>query len=225
MKIAVTAAGASLDAQVDPRFGRCPCFMIINAESMDFEAIKNPNAALGGGAGVQAGQLMAEKEVQFVLTGNCGPNAHQALSAAGIQIVVGCAGVVREVVERFKADGFNAAGAPSVASHFGMAGASDSPRDMPASPRQGAAPDAGASMGRGMRGGGGRGMGGGRGRGMEMRGGNLGAAAPLTQPSADQDSSKEDELASLKAQAEAMSQGLQEVNEKIARLERDAEDS
>ena len=50
MKIAITATGASLDARLDPRFGRCPCFLIIDTDSMNFEAVENPNAALGGGA-------------------------------------------------------------------------------------------------------------------------------------------------------------------------------
>ncbi len=175
MKIAVTAAGASLDSQVDPRFGRSPRFLIIDTESMDFEAIENPNAALGRGAGTQSGQLMAEKEVAVVLTGNCGPNAHRALSAAGIQIIVGCSGMVREAVERFKAGGFKVTGAPNVAGQCRAAGASESPQGLPLPTGQGAARGGGRGMGggggRGMGGGGGRGMGGGGGRGMGGGGG------------------------------------------------------
>ena len=224
MKIAVTAAGASLDAQVDPRFGRCPCFLVIDTDSMDFEALENPNVALGGGAGIQSGQLMAEKEVQFVLTGNCGPNAHQALSAAGIQVIVGCSGVVREVIERFKAGGFNAAGAPNVASHFGMGGAPNLPQDVPFSPQQGAAPGAGTGMGRGMgRGmgmgrGGGRGMGRGGGRGMGMGQGFQAGPAPGPQQPAAQTPGRTEELAMLKQQAQAMQQGLKELEERIRQL-------
>ena len=176
MRVAVTAAGASLDAQVDPRFGRCPCFLVIDTESMDFEAIENPNVALGGGAGLQSGQLMAEKDVQIVLTGNCGPNAHQVLSAAGIQVIIGCSGMVCEVVERFKAGGFRTAGGPNVTSHFGVGGASSSPQNV-SPPQQGAVSGAGMGMGRG------RGMGRGGGRGMGISRGNPGAVLDGAPPS------------------------------------------
>ena len=102
MKVAVTATGPSLDAAMDPRFGRCSYFVLVETDDMTFEAIENANSSLGGGAGIQSAQLMAQKGVKAVLTGNCGPNAHQTLSAAGIDVFVGCSGTVSEAVERFK---------------------------------------------------------------------------------------------------------------------------
>ena len=60
-----------------------------------------------------------------MLTGNCGPNAYQTLSAAGIGVVTGCSGTVREVAYRFKTNQFVKAGRPNVASHFGMSTISD----------------------------------------------------------------------------------------------------
>ena len=75
MKIAVTSTGPGLDDNVEARFGRCPYFLIIDIDTMQLEAIENPNTALGGGAGIQSAQLMSEKGVTTVLTGNRGPNA------------------------------------------------------------------------------------------------------------------------------------------------------
>jgi predicted Fe-Mo cluster-binding NifX family protein len=57
-----------------------------------------------------------------VITGNVGPNAFQALSAAGIEIVTGAFGTVREVVEKFKRGEFRKTDAPTVGGHFGMGG-------------------------------------------------------------------------------------------------------
>ena len=122
MKVAVTAAGPSLEAAIDPRFGRCLCFVIVETDDMTFEGIENANSALGGGAGIQSAQLVAQKGVMAVLTGNCGPNAHQTLSAAGIEVVVDCTGTVAEAVERFKTGGLSAVSAPNVPSHSGMGG-------------------------------------------------------------------------------------------------------
>ena len=124
MRIAVTATKPSLEAALDPRFGRCPCFVLVETDDMSFEAISNANMSLGGGAGIQSAQLMAEKGVKAVLTGNCGPNAHQTLTAAGIDVIVGCSGTVSEAVERFKSGQFRTASAPNVASHSGLGGGS-----------------------------------------------------------------------------------------------------
>jgi predicted Fe-Mo cluster-binding NifX family protein len=122
MKVAVTATGPSLDATLDPRFGRCPCFVLVETSDMTFETVENGNNSLGGGAGIQSARLMAQKGVKAVLTGNCGPNAHETLRAAGIDVVVDCSGTVSEVVGRFTSGQLSAASAPNVASHSGMGG-------------------------------------------------------------------------------------------------------
>ena len=120
MKICVSAVANSLDAQLDPRFGRCPYFVIVDSESMQFEAIPNMASGATGGAGIQAAQIIANNGVKVVITGNVGPNAFQALSAAGIKIVTGVFGTVREAVEKYKKGELRETGAPTVGGHFGM---------------------------------------------------------------------------------------------------------
>lgn len=122
MKVAVTSTGRSLDAAMDPRFGRCACFVLVETDDMSFEAVDNTSAAMGGGAGIQAARTVAEKAAKAVLTGNCGPNAHQTLTAAGIDVIVGVSGTVRAAVERFKTGALRPAAAPNVGSHSGMGG-------------------------------------------------------------------------------------------------------
>ncbi len=122
MRVAVTSSGPSLESTLDPRFGRCAWFVLVDTDTMVAEAVRNPHESLGGGAGIQSAQLMAQRAVKFVLTGNCGPNAHQTLGAAGIGVILGCTGTVRGSVERFNAGELTAASAPNVASHAGMPG-------------------------------------------------------------------------------------------------------
>ncbi len=119
MRICVTAAGNTLDAPIDPRFGRAPYFVIVNSETMAFEAVPNVAAGAMSGAGVQAAQTIAGKGVNVLITGNVGPNAFQALSSAGIRIVVGAHGTVREVIEKYKRGELRETGAPTVGGHFG----------------------------------------------------------------------------------------------------------
>jgi predicted Fe-Mo cluster-binding NifX family protein len=120
VKIAVTSTGPSLEAAMDPRFGRCACFVIVETDDLSFEVVDNASSALGGGAGIQAARLVAEKGAKAVLTGNCGPNAHQALTAAGIQVFVGLGGSVRKAIESHASGRLRAADAPNAQSHAGM---------------------------------------------------------------------------------------------------------
>ena len=122
MKLAVTSRGTTLDDPVDPRFGRCAHFVIVETDDMAVESIENRNASAGGGAGIQSAQLMADKGVEAVITGNCGPNAFRTLEAAGIRVVIGAAGSVRDTVVQYKAGTLSATDSPSVDSHAGMQG-------------------------------------------------------------------------------------------------------
>ena len=119
MKIAVSATGPSLDAQVDPRFGRCQYFVIVDPDTMQFEAIENSNAMAPGGAGIATAQMIGSKGVESVLTGNCGPNAYQVLSAAGIKVITGVAGKIEDAIEGYKSGKYQPGSQPSVATNFG----------------------------------------------------------------------------------------------------------
>jgi predicted Fe-Mo cluster-binding NifX family protein len=122
MKICVTATAASLDAQIDPRFGRCSYFILADSETMRFEVIPNIAAGVSGGAGIHAAQTIANKDVNLLIKGNVGPKAFQALSAAGIDVVTGAFGTVREAIEKFKRGELEKTGVPNVGGHFGMGG-------------------------------------------------------------------------------------------------------
>jgi len=101
-KICITSQGDNLDSEVDMRFGRCQYFIIVDPETMEFEAIKNPNLNATGGAGIQSAQLIASKGVKAVLTGDVGPNASRVFEAGGIRVISGSSGLVREVIEKYK---------------------------------------------------------------------------------------------------------------------------
>lgn len=232
MKIAVTSTGPDLGSQVDPRFGRCAYFLFIDTDTMGREAIENPNLGLGGGVGIQSAQLMGEKGVQAVLTGNRGPNAYHALSAAGIQIIVGVNGSVREAVEHFKNGVFSGATGPTVQSHFGM-GQQVSPgitqKGRPFAPQMGPGQATGGGKGLGMGRGAGRGMGRGKGRRFAM-GQGMGAGfpdvgaqtpsqGPIGMPTKERGKTgKEQEIEALKAQARAMEEQLKTIQDRISAL-------
>ena len=111
MKICITAKTSIdssnkskelLNSEVDPRFGRCQSFVIIDTVSMDMEVIPNASAQTAHGAGVQAAQTIVNQNVEVVITGRVGPNAHEVLSMSGIKIMTGAIGTIGQVIEQYK---------------------------------------------------------------------------------------------------------------------------
>ena len=103
MKIAVSAMGSDVDAVIDPRFGRAQYFLIIDPQTMEFESVPNPNIDAMGGAGIQTAQLLGDKGVEVVITGQVGPNAFQTLSVVGVRIYQAWGGTVRQALELYRA--------------------------------------------------------------------------------------------------------------------------
>lgn len=195
MRIAVSASAPDLESPVDPRFGRCPFYLIVDPATMEFEALENPHVAASSGAGIQAAQLVAQKNVEAVLTGSCGPNAFATLKAAGVKVIVGVTGTISEAVNKYASGGaFQEAGGPDVPPHFGMG--------------------RGAFGGRGR----GRGMAGMQG----MR--SAGPFYPPNRPGPPQGpaaASPEEELEALKKQAEELHRHMDSVSQRIAALEKE----
>jgi predicted Fe-Mo cluster-binding NifX family protein len=143
VKIAVSANGKDLDARIDPRFGRCGYFVIVDTDDMSFEAYDNENTGLAGGAGIQSAQFVVSKGAEVVITGSIGPNALRALSTAGVRLFMGESGTVRKAINDYKTGGLISMRETNMSGRYSIGG--------------------GAQVSSGMR----RGMG--RGRGMRGR--------------------------------------------------------
>jgi len=134
MNICVTASGEGLDSEVDPRFGRCSYFVIYNPETRHVESISNAAAFTSGGTGIKAAEIIANAEVDVLLTGTVGPNAFSIFSELGIDVQVGIKGTVQEAIRQYKAGELQSIRSPNTTPGSGMR--------------------KGNGMGRGMKGGG-----------------------------------------------------------------------
>jgi len=148
MKIAVSSKGKYLDSLIDPRFGKCAYFLLVETDDMSFEVFDNQSTSLGGGAGIQSAQFISSKGAKALITGNCGPNAVKTLAAVGVEVFPGNTGIVREALQKLKNGELTATNMAKSPEYSGLGG--------------------GARFGRGMGLGGQRGMG--RGRGMGGKG-------------------------------------------------------
>ena len=119
MKIAVSASGPEPDAGVDPRFGRASYFLLVRPDTLEFEVVSNQENLRGAhGAGIQAAALVAKCGPTAVITGNCGPKAYQTLQAAGISVILGVSGSVREAVQQYSQGKLAPAPAPNKVGHW-----------------------------------------------------------------------------------------------------------
>lgn len=103
MRIGISANGKSSEDSVSEVFARCPFFImaeIENGKIKSFEAIENEAESRAGGAGIFAAQLMAEKGVTTVITGNIGPRSFEVLRQFNIEVYQG-KGKVKEAIEKF----------------------------------------------------------------------------------------------------------------------------
>lgn len=218
MKVAVSVSGTNLDSQIDPRFGRCANFIIVDTDDLSFEAFGNENNALSGGAGIQSAQFVASKGAKAVITGHCGPNAVDTLSAAGIQLYVGESGTAMEAVERFNTGALRPATEPNVSDHHGMKGpnSTQTPQGGPTGANRGMGRGSGTGrgMGMGLGTGMGRGMGCGRGRNM---GRVSGSEIPVTQSNPFQ-GDNDGEVNDLRDQVTTLNHQIQELQDRIQGL-------
>lgn len=119
MKIAVSVGKPELDAPVDGRFGRAPYFLLVDSETMAWEAIENQqNLGLPQGAGIQAAQNIMSHSPDVVLTGNCGPKAFKVLEAGGVKVCVGVKGPAGEAVKGYLGGQYTPTSGPNVQGHW-----------------------------------------------------------------------------------------------------------
>jgi len=120
MKLIVTATAPDLKAAVDPRFGRGAYFIVVDSETLQWQAHANRAVNAAGGAGSQAAQFVAQQGVEAVISGDFGPNAHLALAAAEIKMyLLGPSKTVAEAVANFTAGKLAQVSAPTGAGHHG----------------------------------------------------------------------------------------------------------
>ena len=80
----------------------------------EWQAHPNPGVGASGGAGTLAAQFAANQHVSSVISGDFGPNAYNALQAAGIDMYLFGASIsVRDAIEQFKAGRLERVGAPT----------------------------------------------------------------------------------------------------------------
>jgi predicted Fe-Mo cluster-binding NifX family protein len=103
MRVAVPSSGRTLESSINPRFGRSPYYLIVDTETMRHEVLYNTRMSAPGG--VEAAQLLVGEDIDVVLAGALGPNSSEVISRAGIKIIKGVKGTVKESIEAYRKKG------------------------------------------------------------------------------------------------------------------------
>ncbi len=112
MKIIITTVLPTIESEVDPRFGRGAYLLVIDPDTLEWQAHPNPGVTASGGAGIQAAQFVTEYKADAVISGDFGPHAFEALNAAGVLMYLfGSCRTVRDVIVQFKAGQLEQVGA------------------------------------------------------------------------------------------------------------------
>ena len=103
MKIAVASTGPTLDAPVATQFQCSKYLLIVDLDTMKYEAMPNPFLAVSGpAAGKLFAQQLLELNISKVLANNCSSDIRKSLGRTGIQIISGMSGSVISAVKQFK---------------------------------------------------------------------------------------------------------------------------
>jgi predicted Fe-Mo cluster-binding NifX family protein len=86
MKITIPVDEKSLNSNVCVSFGRTPYFLIYDTDTKKSVFLDNSAAASTGGAGIKAAQMIADNQVNILLTPRLGENAADVLKSAEIEI-------------------------------------------------------------------------------------------------------------------------------------------
>ena len=119
MKIAVSALGKNLYESMDERFGRAAGFIIYDTQTGSYEYIDNEkNLDAAQGAGIQSAKTVMDAGAGVLITGNVGPKAHAALTAAGIEIFLKNGGTVGEAIVAYRSGSLVKTAAANVEGHW-----------------------------------------------------------------------------------------------------------
>jgi uncharacterized protein len=101
--IAISSSSEDLEGPIAGRFGRCRYFLLVSIENgkiVSFKSITNPQVDARGGVGMAVVQMLANLNVEGIITENIGPRAIDVLEQFHIPVYQ-ASGSKREAIQLF----------------------------------------------------------------------------------------------------------------------------
>jgi len=104
MKIGITAENPDLETPVAQRFGLCRFLLVVDSETLAFEAVPNQGASGGTQSGIEMVILAISSGVEVLITGYLSPTAQKYLTQNGIRVISGFQGKASAALTSFGRD-------------------------------------------------------------------------------------------------------------------------
>jgi predicted Fe-Mo cluster-binding NifX family protein len=101
MKIAISSNGIDIDSIIEAKFERCHFFLVFDIEKNILLPIENKTKDQPQEIGGTVGQLIANQEIDAVITTDIGPSAYKIFEQHGIKIYR-AEGVIEEAIQQLK---------------------------------------------------------------------------------------------------------------------------
>lgn len=85
MIIAIASTSKNFKGNISDQGARAPYYLFLNEKSEILEALKNPFARGGGGAGFSVAKMLEQKNIQKLVAGKIGENMRGALKERNIE--------------------------------------------------------------------------------------------------------------------------------------------
>lgn len=86
MNVCITAQGPDLESRFEPHFARAPYFVFYDSRSGRVDPVRNGFTVQDTKIGQNVVQLLSSYQIETVVTGKIGSNAHNLLQGANISI-------------------------------------------------------------------------------------------------------------------------------------------
>jgi predicted Fe-Mo cluster-binding NifX family protein len=87
MIIAIASTNEDFKGNISDQGGRAPYYLLIDEQNEILEALKNPFAKGGGGAGFSVVKILEQKNVKKLIAGKIGDNMQGALKERNIEYI------------------------------------------------------------------------------------------------------------------------------------------
>ena len=88
MIVAITSTGNSLESFIDPRFGRCSCFIFYNTETKESVFQPNPFKDNDEGVGIDVVEWITSFSCSKIVSGQFGMKIKSLLDESRIQLIL-----------------------------------------------------------------------------------------------------------------------------------------
>lgn len=103
MILVFPSSGTDIESDIDQRFGRCPYFVSFNTDSKKVVFAENTqNYQAVQGAGIQSATHVVNMKADVCITTHCGPKAFKVFNVAGVKVVTGIKGKIKDAIADFE---------------------------------------------------------------------------------------------------------------------------